>query len=122
VQLAPGLDLYAKISQNIRKIFFFNQRCKMAAKLKKKGKKTNPKPAKKPSIKKGKKERDDADEMTDLERDVDRGEDIETGISKRSIKEILENVDQAEKEDEGEETYEYGERGILSEEDETEDY
>jgi hypothetical protein len=113
--LLIGLDLYAMISQNIRKYIF-----KMAAKIKKKGKKIALKhPIMK--VKKGKKERDDTDEMTDLERDVDRGEDVETGAIKRSVKDDLEKIDVIEEEDDGSNVYEYGERGILSEEDENEE-
>jgi hypothetical protein len=96
----------------------------MAAKLKKKGKNTAPKPATKPARKKdkkGKKERNDTDEMTDLERDVDRGEDVELGASKRPVKEEFKTVELTEEEDDGGDLYEYGERGILSDEDENED-
>ncbi|MFZ2455917.1 MAG: hypothetical protein WAX07_05525 [Candidatus Altiarchaeia archaeon] len=92
----------------------------MAAKIKKKGKKTIPKPAIK-KVKKGKKERDDTDEISDLERDVDRGEDVEKGAIKSAVKEELEKVDVIEEEDDGGEVYEYGERGILSDEDESDE-
>ena len=92
----------------------------MAAKIKKKGKNITSKPQK-AKVKKGRKERDDTDEMTDLERDVDRGEDIEIGVSRRAIKEEAEKADHVVEEDDSAEVYEYGERGILSEEDE-EDY
>lgn len=99
----------------------------MAAKTKKKGKKPNPKPSKKKvskkvstKVSKGKKERVDADEITDLERDVERGEDVEKGAYKRAEKEVVEKTGEGEEEDLSGE-YEYGERGILSEEDEYED-
>jgi hypothetical protein len=92
----------------------------MATKIHKKGKKIAPKPVIK-KIKKGIKERDDTDEMTDLERDVDRGEDVEAGAIKRPVKEELEKVSVVEEEDDDSNAYEYGERGILSEEDENAD-
>jgi hypothetical protein len=92
----------------------------MAAKKKKKCKKPISKPQIK-KVRKGKKEGKDTDEMTDLGRDVDRGEDVEIGASKRAVKEELEKVDAVEEEDDGADQYEYGERGILSEEDETEE-
>jgi hypothetical protein len=96
----------------------------MAAKLKKNGKKRAPKPATKPARKidkKGKRDRNDTDEMTDLERDVDRGEDVELGASRPSVKEEFKSVELVEEEDDGGDLYEYGERGILSDEDENED-
>jgi len=92
----------------------------MSAKIKKKGKNIAPKPRIK-KVKKGKTERDDTDEMTDLERDVDRGEDVEIGASKRTVKEDLDRLDVVEEEEDSGYVYEYGERGILSEEDENED-
>jgi hypothetical protein len=92
----------------------------MAAKIKKKGKKNVSKPHAKKVVK-GRKERDDTDEIIDLERDVDRGEDEETGAVKVKGAPVVEKEDPPEEDTGAEDDYEYGERGILSDEDESED-